>query len=162
MTLSQLFKLPAVLSGALVALLLAAVSLPLQAQEVGGVEIANALAGLPVPEAITADGVGGLVINSTTTVLGQEFFRHFNEFWREKSEGEQFTLTIVERASRRTGNQIAVLFGQKTMYAGFLPYKLNLIKSFTEQAVEKVYGDLIAMALFAASEVDADLGRDEL
>ncbi|MDY7574741.1 CsgE family curli-type amyloid fiber assembly protein [Actimicrobium sp. CCI2.3] len=162
MPLKFLLRLPSFLSGLSMVMTLLVVTLPVCAQEATDVDSVNAMTGLQAPEAVTADGVGGLVVNATTTGLGQEFFRNFNEFWREKSEGEKFTLTIAERASRRTGNQITVLFGQKVMYSGFLPYKLNLIRAFTEQAVETVYGNLISLDMFANSAADSDLAPDEL
>lgn len=108
------------------------------------------------------DGVAGLIVNVTMTANGQEFYRNFTEFWRDKPDGENYTLAIEERPSRRLGNQISVVYGQKQIFLSALPLKFELVRALSEQAADASYANIITLGMFAPSSRDPDLGVDEL
>lgn len=109
-----------------------------------------------------ADGVEGIIVNATITAAGQAFFRDFTELWREKPDGDTYNLDIVERPSRRFGNQIWVAFGQKRVFQGFLPIKLDRMRALGEQAVETTYANIITLGLMSPASSDPDVAVDEM
>jgi curli production assembly/transport component CsgE len=104
----------------------------------------------------------GIVVNQTFTQGGQEFYRRFTDFWREKSDFESYTLVIIERPSRRYGNQVVITFGQRVVFSGALPVKTEAIRSLSGDAVEKAYANIIAMSLRMSGERDRDMADDEI
>ena len=104
----------------------------------------------------------GIVVNQTFTPGGQEFYRRFTDFWREKPDFESHTLVILERPSRRYGNLILVSYGQRVMFSGGLPVKIEAIRAIASDAVDKVYANIISLSLRFSGDADPDLGADEL
>lgn len=100
------------------------------------------------------DGVSGLVVNQTVSASGQQFYRDFTEFWRDKADSESYILYIVEYPSRRSGNRIAVMYGLKNMFSSILPVKLNRVRELSEQAVEVIYANIVTLAMLAPREPD--------
>lgn len=112
------------------------------------------------PAADSTDDIG-LVINQTYTAGGLEFFRRFSDFWREKSDADRYTLTILERPSRRYGNQVMVSLGQRPVYVAALPLKVDAIRGASLEAVEQVYSSAVASNLPFNDRADPDLGAEE-
>ena len=104
----------------------------------------------------------GIVVNQTFTPGGQEFYRRFTDYWREKPDFERHTLVIVERPSRRYGNQIMVSLGQRMVFFGGLPIKAEAIRTASAEAVEKAYANIIAATLRFGDSRDPDMGNEEL
>lgn len=104
----------------------------------------------------------GIVINQTFTTGGQEFYRRFTDFWREKPDFESYTLLILERPSLRYGNRIIVSHGQTVVYTGNLPAKADAIRALSADAVEKAYANIIASSLRLNGAPDPDIGPDEI
>lgn len=113
------------------------------------------------PASDTTDDIG-LIINQTYTSGGLEFFRRFSDFWREKSDVDRYTLTVLERPSRRFGNQVMVSLGQRPVYAAALPLKADAIRAVSLEAVDRVYASAIASNLRFNDRADPDLGAEEL
>ncbi len=112
------------------------------------------------PASASADDIG-LVVNQTYTAGGLEFFRRFSDFWREKSDTDRYTLTVLERPSRRFGNQVMVSLGQRPVYVAALPLKADAIRSASLEAVEQVYASAVASNLRFNDRQDPDMGREE-
>ncbi len=108
----------------------------------------------------TSDDIG-LVVNQTYTAGGLEFFRRFSDFWREKSDADRYTLTVLERPSRRFGNQVMVSLGQRPVYVAALPLKFDAIRSASLEAVEQVHASAVASNLRFNERADPDMGREE-
>lgn len=104
----------------------------------------------------------GIVVNQTFTQSGQEFYRRFTDYWREKPDFEAYTLSIVERPSRRFGNQVSIVYGQKPVFVGNLPVKIDAIRNLSADAVEKVHANIITMSLKFTGDRDPDMANDEL
>ncbi len=90
-----------------------------------------------------------------------EFYRRFSDFWREKSDADRYTLTVLERPSRRFGNQVMVSLGQRPVYVGALPLKADAIRGASLEAVEQVYASAVASNLRFNDRADPDLGGEE-
>ena len=116
----------------------------------------------PAPSARVNDGVEGIIVNATISAAGQEFFRDFTELWREKPDADTYNLSVMERPSRRFGNLIWVTFGEKRVYQGFLPVKLDRVRALCEQAVETTYANLITLGMMTSASSDPDVASDEI
>jgi len=110
-----------------------------------------------IPESVSASDNFGIVVNETFTPAGQEFYRRFTDFWREKPDFESYTLVIVERPSHRFGNRVTINFEQKAVYSGNLPVKFDQIRSVSSDSVEKVYANIISLSLRTTGSSDPDL-----
>lgn len=104
----------------------------------------------------------GIVVNQTFTSAGQEFYRRFTDFWREKPDFESLTLVILERPSLRYGNRVTVSAGQTVVYTGNLPAKTEAIRALSADAVERAYANIIASGLRLNGALDPDIGPDEI
>lgn len=116
---------------------------------------------LSAPNRLRSDEFG-IVVNQTFTLGGQEFYRRFTDFWREKPDFESYTLVITERPSRRFGNQVMVTFGQKVVFSGSLPVKTDAIRTISGDAVERAYASIISLSLKMTADHDPDVGDDEM
>src|SRR5690606_2727856 len=45
------------------------------------------------------DPLGGVVVNRTVTVLGNDFYQDFTALWRQKDISNKFSISIYERPS---------------------------------------------------------------
>jgi curli production assembly/transport component CsgE len=107
----------------------------------------------------SADALG-IVVNETFTSGGQEFYRRFTDFWREKPDFESYTLVVTERPSRRYGNRITVTYERQVVFAGNLPLKLDAIRALSADAAEKVNANVISLGLRMTGDADPDMAKD--
>ena len=139
-------------------------------QKMGGLALLMALwrpdaaaQALPAPPLRQGnDVISGLLVNQTVSALGLEFFRGFASAWLDKPDNDSYTLTIIERPSRRLGNQIWVMNGQTRVLALSLPIRYDRIAPLAEQAAETAYGNLISQIIPVLGAGDPDLGADEM
>ncbi len=108
-----------------------------------------------------SDGDISLIVNQTYTAGGLEFYRRFTDYWREKSDGDRYTLVIVERPSRRYGNQVMVSLAQRPVFVSPLPLKFDSIRDISLDAVEQVYTAAVASNLRFLDQSDPDMARDD-
>lgn len=107
------------------------------------------------------DGDISLIVNQTYTAGGLEFYRRFTDYWREKADGDRYTLVIVERPSRRYGNQVLVSLAQRPVFVAPLPLKFDAIRGISLDAVEQVYTAAVASNLRFLDQADPDMARDD-
>jgi curli production assembly/transport component CsgE len=107
------------------------------------------------------DGIAGILVNQTISAQGLEFYRVFAEAWRDKADAESYSLTLVERPSRRTGNLVSIMDGQRRILTLALPYRTDRVRAVAEQAADTSYADMIGH-LIPSLAADTDLGADEL
>lgn len=108
-----------------------------------------------------AESYGGVVVNQTITVAGQEFFRYFVALWRERELSERFAIAVIERPSARWGGQIWVEFAQRRVFQAPLSSARSGLRGLSEQAVDLVYQTVIDTEADRLLFRDADLGADE-
>jgi len=104
----------------------------------------------------------GIVVNQTVTAAGQEFYRRFTDFWRERPDFESFTLVILERTSPRFVGRVFVSYGQTVVFSGPLPVKIDAIRALSAEAAEKAYAGVVAAGLRTDGTPDPDIGPNEL
>jgi curli production assembly/transport component CsgE len=104
----------------------------------------------------------GIVVNQTFSASGQEFYRRFTDFWREKPDFESFTLVIIERPSSRFGSRVVVSYGQTVVFTGNLPVKIDAIRALGAEAVERAHASVIAANLRMDGASDPDMGSNEI
>ena len=124
----------------------------------------------PAPESLDSprrksafdDPLGGVVVNRTVTVLGQDFYQNFTALWRQKDISNKFSISIHERPSARFGSEIWVLFRQKRMFHTFLPPARAATKRISAQAVELVYQNIADSEIERIMVKSPDLGPEEM
>lgn len=121
---------------------------------------AQSLAGRMQPG--IADGVAGIVVNETISANGLEFYRNFLEGWREKPDADNYNLDIIERPSRRFGNQIWIMYGKDRVFLTALPIKFDRIRALSEEAVDATYATIITLGMQSQFSADSDMGVDEM
>lgn len=108
------------------------------------------------------DPLGGVVVNRTVTVLGNDFYREFASRWREKDISDRFSISIHERPSARFGSEVWVLYRQKQVFRTFLPPARAATEDISVAAVEIVYQSIVDSEVERAMFKSADLGPEEL
>jgi curli production assembly/transport component CsgE len=108
------------------------------------------------------DPYGGVVINETVTVAGQDFYQQFVAAWRDRDLSDRFSIVIHERPSARLGSQIWVEAAQRRLFQAFLPTARAAVKTLSEQAVDVAYQQVTEAEVERLLFRDADLGADEL
>lgn len=106
--------------------------------------------------------LGGLVLDSTVTVLGYEFFSAFAVAWRELDAQQRYSVTISEVPNARFGSTIRVLARGTTLYQSLIrPNRLA-----ARETAQAVAGDIFQTMIRAEAEEalfrDPDLGPEEL
>ena len=108
------------------------------------------------------DPLGGVVVNRTVTVLGDDFYQYFSTYWREKDISSKFTISVHERPSARFGSEIWVQFRQKRMFHTFLPPARAATKKISAMAVEMVYRNIAESEVERMMVRSPDLGPEEM
>lgn len=108
------------------------------------------------------DPLGGVVVNRTVTVLGDDFYQYFSTFWREKDISSKFTISVHERPSARFGSEIWVQFRQKRMFHTFLPPARAATKKISAMAVDMVYRNIAESEVERMMVRSPDLGPEEM
>lgn len=122
------------------------------------------LAVLLVPVRVLAapDLLGGVVVNQTVTVAGQEFFQHFVAAWRERELAERYAISIAERPSARHGSQIRIEFGQRRILQLQLSAGRASLQALGERAAELAFQRVADAELERLLLRDLDLAADEI
>ncbi len=127
-----------------------------------------ALAGAAPEPAVELNGrvlqelYGGVVVDQTITVAGQDFYQYFIVLWRDKPLSEQYAISIHERPSARWGNQVWIEFAQRRVFQTILPASRAGIKPVSEQAAEIAYQNVVDTEVQRLLFRDLDLGADEM
>ena len=108
------------------------------------------------------DPLGGIVVNRTVTVLGNDFYQYFSTYWREKDISSTFSISIHERPSARFGSEIWVQFRQKRMFHTFLPPARAATKEISAVAVDMVYRNIAESEVERILTRSPDLGPEEM
>jgi curli production assembly/transport component CsgE len=107
------------------------------------------------------DTESGVVTNQVMTVVGQDFFQHFVNAWRDKEHSELYTLSVRERPSARWGSEVWVEYGQGKIFYARLPIARSAIKQLSENAAEMSYLAILRIEDQKKISSDADIAVDE-
>ncbi len=105
---------------------------------------------------------GGVVVNQTVTVAGQDFFQYFVALWRDKPNNERYAVSVHERPSARWGNRVWIEYQQKTMFQAVLPTLRASVPEISARAVEIAYQNIMDADIQRLLYRDKDLGPDEM
>lgn len=105
---------------------------------------------------------GGIVIDQTITVAGQNFYQLFVAMWRDKPNHDRFSIAIRERPSARWGNEIWVEYAQRRVFQATLPANRSNIRAIADHAVETAYKNVVDTEVQRLLFRDPDIGPDEL
>ena len=75
---------------------------------------------LPIEGRGVSDLATGLVLDSTVTVLGREFFSAFADAWRELDGQQRYSVTVHETPTARLGSTIRVQSRGRVLYQSLL------------------------------------------
>lgn len=109
----------------------------------------------------TAPSYGGIVVNQTITVGGQEFYRQFVSLWRERPMTDRHAISVHERPSARYGSQVWVEYAQRRIFQSALPNGRTGIGPLSERAVEHAYQTVIDLQVQRLLFQGGDLAHDE-
>jgi curli production assembly/transport component CsgE len=109
-----------------------------------------------------SDPLGGAVINRTVTVLGNDFYRYFTTYWRQKDVSTHVSISIYERPTARFGSEVWVQYRQQKMFRIFLPPARAATKAISAQAVDIVYQNIATSEVERALTRSPDLAPEEL
>lgn len=105
---------------------------------------------------------GGIVLNQTITVGGQDFYRQFVALWRDKPLTETYAISVHERPSARFGTQVWIEYAQRRMFQSALPNNRTAIGALSARAVEAAYQSVVDTDVQRLLFQQDDLGRDEI
>jgi curli production assembly/transport component CsgE len=120
---------------------------------------------LPDPDAsakrLLTDPLGGMVINHTVTVLGNDFYQYFANAWNEIDPDHKYTISIYERPTARWGSEVWVQFRNSRMFRTFLSPARQAAKSVSEQAAQITFKNIENSELQRLMFHSKDLGAEE-
>jgi curli production assembly/transport component CsgE len=105
---------------------------------------------------------GGVVVNQTVTVAGQDFYQYFVSAWRDRDMSERFAISIRERPSARWGSLVWIEYAERRIFQAQLPTGRAGIKALSEQAVDFAYQKLADAEVERLLFRDPDFGSDEI
>jgi curli production assembly/transport component CsgE len=111
---------------------------------------------------VPSETYGGVVVNQTITVAGQNFYQCFVAFWRDKVMSDRYAISIHERPSARWGTQVWVEYAQKRVFQALLPSSIANIKALSEQAAEVAQQKVIDVEVDRLLFREAEFGPDEI
>lgn len=110
-----------------------------------------------------ADPYSGVVVDSTVTFVGQEFYRSFVARWREESGVERFSVTVLERPSARWGSLVWIEYAHREVFRAILsPGRRELVRTAGQDASGIVYQRVVDLEVQRLLFRDPDLAQDEL
>jgi curli production assembly/transport component CsgE len=116
----------------------------------------------PIERRGLADLVGGLVLDTTVTVLGHEFFSAYADAWRELDSAQRYSITIHEAPTARFGSAIRVQARGRTVYQSLLRPNRQAARELAQAVAGDIFNSLIRAEAEEALFRDPDLGREEL
>ena len=105
---------------------------------------------------------GGVIVNQTVTVAGQDFYQHFVALWRDKPNSERYAVSVHERPSARWGSQVWVEYAQQRVFQAALPSMRASVQAVSEQAVDLAYQNVMDADVQRLLFRDRDIGPDEM
>lgn len=111
---------------------------------------------------ILEDPLGGIVVNRTVTVQGQDFYRFFSAWWREIDKDGRYTISIHERPSARWGSEVWVQYRRERVFHMFLPPARSRTREISKNAVEIAFDNITQNELQRVIFQSEDLGPEEM
>ena len=108
-----------------------------------------------------SDGLSGVMIDRTMTMIGKTFFRQFSQQRLDSPAIRNTSLSIHERPSARWGSLIWITEGNNVLYEATLPPRLNDVDMYASAAVSSVSDQFLRRKVMEALRNDPDMAGDE-
>lgn len=79
--------------------------------------------------------LGGLLLDSTISRFGHEFYYQFSQFWPDIPNTDGINVQIKEQVVPRAGTKLSVIMDQQVVYITHLGRRQSPIKPKVEQAI---------------------------
>lgn len=79
--------------------------------------------------------VGGLLLDSTVSRFGHEFYYQFSQFWPDIPNTDGVNVQIKEQVVPRAGTKLSVIMNHQVIYVTHLGRRQSPIKPRVEQAI---------------------------
>lgn len=109
-----------------------------------------------------SEDYGGIVLNQTVTVAGQNFYRCFVTYWQDKHISGRYAISVHERPSARWGSQVWIEYAQNRVFQASLPSSFSNIKALSEQAAEIAQQKVVDVEVDRLLFREAEFGPDEI
>jgi curli production assembly/transport component CsgE len=113
------------------------------------------------PRARLSDGLNGVMIDRTMTMIGKTFYRQFSQQRLDSPALRNTSLSIHERPSARWGSLIWITEGNNVLYEATLPPRLNDVDMYASAAVSSVSDQFLRRKVLEALRDDPDMADDE-
>lgn len=110
---------------------------------------------------IVDDGVHGIIVDQTITVIGRDFYQTFSEKWRDIKKTTDINITINERPNARTGSLITIRADRDLIFRRFLPPARANIVAAVNQAISAASRNIEKNKIDKLFR-NPDLGADEI
>lgn len=101
--------------------------------------------------------VGGLLLDSTISRFGHEFYYQFSQFWPDIPNTDGINVQIKEQVVPRAGTKLTVLMNHQVIYITHLGRRQSPIKPRVEQAI---YILIEAIAQSQVRQTNPDLAEN--
>lgn len=116
----------------------------------------------PLRPSPAMDPYAGVVVDSTVTFIGREFYNSFVAVWRDLERVDRFSLEVVERPSARWGSLVWIEYRNRRMFNAFLsPGRRDYVRLAAQGAARDIYQAVIQADLQRLLFRDADLAPEE-
>jgi curli production assembly/transport component CsgE len=110
---------------------------------------------------VLKEGINGLIIDNTVTVIGREFYHHFSRYWTEQGLLTDYNLTVREQPTARFGSRIEVEWNRMRLFQVFLPPTRSNIEVSARRAAQAIAQHFKMMEIQKLLFVNPDLAPDE-
>jgi curli production assembly/transport component CsgE len=117
---------------------------------------------LPIEGRGTADLAAGLVLDSTVTVLGREFFAAFADAWRELDAHQRYGITISETPTARFGSTIRIHSRGRQIWQTMLRPSRQEARELAPNVAGDLFQGLMRTEAEEALVKDPDMAPEEL
>jgi curli production assembly/transport component CsgE len=117
---------------------------------------------VPIEGRGTSDLSAGLVLDSTVTVLGREFFSAFADAWRELDVQQRYGVTIFETPTARFGSTIRIHSRGRQIWQSLLRPSRQEARELAPTVAGDLFQGLMRMEAEEALFKDPDMAPEEL
>ncbi|MDJ0808056.1 MAG: curli production assembly/transport protein CsgE [Gammaproteobacteria bacterium] len=118
--------------------------------------------GVAEEAALEDEGIRGVIIDNTMTIIGRRFYDAFSIAWPDYGVGKDENFSIHEQPTARSGSRIWIEHNRQKLYQVFLsPVQANT-RDTVRKAAKKVSERFEKMQLERALFINPDLAADEI
>jgi curli production assembly/transport component CsgE len=97
--------------------------------------------------------IGGLLLDSTKSRLGHDFYYQFSQIWRDIPNTQGINVQVIEQIVPRAGTKVSLLLNRRVIYVTHFGRRQSPIKEKVEQAIF-ILIDAMAQSQYKQSSPD--------